>query len=596
MPLTLDDLLKLPNEITPDHVRALGLNPPPQPPVTAVIPAATVAPMTSRPQPNIGDAWKTGHSDLELTEAAEKARPTVKQMEPAKAEAPELGTGISTKGLPTTGVKVAPMVAPNLNFKERQALPTTSAGVAPGSSEFFANKIERLEDQRAHPWGTAENHPGIAGKIGHIAGRIGNIAGAALAPGVTALIPGSDLNRQMQESNATRELGEAQTREAENKLRGAQTENLESEIKAREGESHQELVRDPAGNVTGWKDQKGLHAIEEPETPQAIKDIASSEQKKPQFEKDKQGNIVSLTTDQNGQTKAQLIYEAKPEQKLETKEIVGKDGHIHTMVVDMNAKDANGNPGKLVNDLGRGKEDKTVSPAQEMQRELNDQKLVIATDKEGRQHLMTRGQAEADARFDKHHIAVANETDRKDAEQNTAVLNDMGVKVQNVYRSAATALKQGTAQRGIIATVLQHGPDSLISFGALKFATPETKEYIQDIASLRESALALPKQTTGGSRVSEEQAKALWNTIPGASTDKAGDASKQLRKFNENLVRLWRKVPNMEGQPQELVEIPEEKGEKTAPAEATATPAAGTPAIPSFADFKKNQAVKTIQP
>lgn len=581
MALSLEDLQKLPLDITPEHVAALGLLPP-RPAPAPFLPPATVAAMTPPakiPHPNMGDAWKTGHSDLELGDMG-KTHPlentNLKPLSPLSVESPDVGGS----AVPA-GINVKPMTAPALNFHDRQALPEVSAGVTPGSSLYWENKIARQADEKQNPWGTAENHPGLIGKLGHIAAKVGNIAGNVVAPETMANLPGTEANKAAQMATNVSELGKAQNRESESKLRGAQAANLESEVRAREGNADQELVRDPSGNISGWKDKKGLHAIDDPNTPDSIKNIAASDQKKPTFHTDpKSGNIVKLSTDENGQTKADVVYKGEPGQKLETKEIVGADGHIHTKVVDMNAKDENGNPGKIVNDLGRGKEDKTVSPAAELAKELHGQKLVIATTKDGQAHLMTRAQAESDPRFEKNHIAVANESDRKDAEQNTAVLNDMGAKVQNVYRSADKALKQGTVQRGIISTVLQHGPDSIISLGALKLATPETKEYIWDVASLREAALALPKQTTGSGRVAETQAQALWNTVPGASIATGKDASKQLRKFNENLTRLWRKVPHIESNPQELVNIPEEEEPKPAAGAAGGASGAAAPIAP----------------
>src|SRR5258708_35148998 len=47
-----------------------------------------------------------------------------------------------------------------LNFHERQRLPTISPGALAGSSGFERNQIERIEDQKANPWGSEENHPG----------------------------------------------------------------------------------------------------------------------------------------------------------------------------------------------------------------------------------------------------------------------------------------------------------------------------------------------------------------------------------------------------------------------------------------------------
>jgi hypothetical protein len=49
--------------------------------------------------------------------------------------------------------------------------------------------------QKNNPWGSAGNHPGFLGKLGHIASTIGNIAGDIVAPSTMELIPGTQLNK-----------------------------------------------------------------------------------------------------------------------------------------------------------------------------------------------------------------------------------------------------------------------------------------------------------------------------------------------------------------------------------------------------------------
>jgi len=43
------------------------------------------------------------------------------------------------------------------------------------------------------PWGSAENHPGILGKLGHAAAAVGNTAGNIVAPKIMAAIPAPKL-------------------------------------------------------------------------------------------------------------------------------------------------------------------------------------------------------------------------------------------------------------------------------------------------------------------------------------------------------------------------------------------------------------------
>ena len=45
-------------------------------------------------------------------------------------------------------------------------------------------KLEKIHFQQENPWGTANNHPGVGGKIAHVLSVAGNIAGDIFAPGV----------------------------------------------------------------------------------------------------------------------------------------------------------------------------------------------------------------------------------------------------------------------------------------------------------------------------------------------------------------------------------------------------------------------------
>jgi hypothetical protein len=123
---------------------------------------------------------------------------------------PEIPAG-PTGPAPSLGVE--PIGPHDLNFKERQALPSTSPGVSPGSSGYYQGKIQKIEDEKANPWGSEENHPGFFGKLAHIGAKIGNIAGDVLDPAAMARIPGTELHRDLTEEAAGEDLGKAQTRE-----------------------------------------------------------------------------------------------------------------------------------------------------------------------------------------------------------------------------------------------------------------------------------------------------------------------------------------------------------------------------------------------
>ena len=209
MALSLEDVLKLPEDMNEDHLRSIGLLPPQPsavPPSIGSPPAAPVGPVS----------------------VAKMTPPIVPPHAPAAAPAPPEVAPLTPPANADLGVK--PMTLPKLNYQERQALPSTSAGVAPGSPAFYEGRIERAEDQKQNPWGSAENHPGLLGKIGHVAGRIGNIALDVAAPATAALIPGTDINRNMREAEAEEGLAGAKKEETQEKVeqtREKHEENLE---------------------------------------------------------------------------------------------------------------------------------------------------------------------------------------------------------------------------------------------------------------------------------------------------------------------------------------------------------------------------------
>ena len=69
-----------------------------------------------------------------------------------------------------------------------------------GTPEYFQQRGQQLNYDKEHPWGSAiSEHPGVLGKIFHGLAKAGNIAGDIVAPGTMSLIPGTDLNKTLQE-------------------------------------------------------------------------------------------------------------------------------------------------------------------------------------------------------------------------------------------------------------------------------------------------------------------------------------------------------------------------------------------------------------
>lgn len=101
-------------------------------------------------------------------------------------------------------------------------------------------KVAEAELEKANPYGSAGNHPGMLGKIEHGLATAGNIAGNAFAPGVMPEIPGSAANIAAREQSG---LGLIKTGE-ENAEREAQIKNLNSEADARQNPKPQLLTGD----------------------------------------------------------------------------------------------------------------------------------------------------------------------------------------------------------------------------------------------------------------------------------------------------------------------------------------------------------------
>ena len=200
--LSLADVLNAPDdpELLNRHLQGLGLIPPPPPEPVPNYGPATVAKMSPVVPPVNPNAVKPmiplGASVI--PHAAHAETPIAPELEGAPAP---------------TGLDVRPMTLPKLSFKEQMALPTTSAGVHPGTSQFWEGIRERQEAEKQNPYGSAENHPGLLGKIAHYAAKAGNIAGDVLAPGTMELIPGTELNKRAQETTAEEQLANAQKRE-----------------------------------------------------------------------------------------------------------------------------------------------------------------------------------------------------------------------------------------------------------------------------------------------------------------------------------------------------------------------------------------------
>ena len=268
--LSLDDILAAPRdpELLQRHLQNLGYLSPPE----ATEAAPTIAPMTP---PTVEPEVKTmtppalhdsGHPHLPAMHSQELNEAPVM----SKPEVPEF---------PSASQMVPTMQAPTLSEEQKKALPIMSPG-SPSMVPFYQSELEKAIANRPDKM---SDHPSFGGKVGHVLGRIGNIALDTFAPGVALNIPGTDLFNRAHEHAAEKNLAEAQEQESQGKLRTAQTDEAEATAAERRaqaaklgGGANPDLLQDAAGNIAGWRDEKGaLHSLDEAGTPQAIKDIAA---------------------------------------------------------------------------------------------------------------------------------------------------------------------------------------------------------------------------------------------------------------------------------------------------------------------------------
>lgn len=574
MPLTLEDINNAPSDPLElnKHLMDRGLIPLPPPPQPALPPATVgaLSPVTPHnavtpmvppsvmgpPESARSENNSRGLAAMEPPHALSPvAAPSMGGTAPEIAPMTPLATpehadlGIQSMTPPKAPTKAESIEAGKEEYKANRPQVTAP----PNSSEFWQQKIAQDEFDKAHPWGSEISaQPGTLGKIGHVLGNIGQIAGGIVAPGVLANIPGTRLNRAIKESGEAAEEGQAAQREntqentqSEIGLRGAQKTEAEQRTaeekqKTEKEATEQNLEKDAQGNVVGWSDAKGVkHSMDEPGTPQAIKDIAEASKSKqgPQLEKSANGDIVQITTDKDGKASSQVVYHGDPkvETELTTRTVNGQEHHV--LINKANGQD--------IKDLGAFKTE--VSPTKELAKMKSDEEMVLGYDKDNKSHLMSRADAEAEGL---KHISKAESGALDKATTHHVVLNTLQTQLNNVVDSSK-ALDQGIVQRGIIAQALSHPTDSTVDSAiratVMAGATEETQRYVQAVRALREAGLALPKEITGGSRVSEVQASALWQTMPGAASLNSKYALDQAKKFQSDIDRLRQRAPQVRG-------------------------------------------------
>jgi hypothetical protein len=166
-----------------------------------------------------------------------------------------------------------------------QLMPKITA--QPGSTDYFRQRQEQLEFEKAHPWGAPiSKHPGTFGTILHGIAKAGNIAGEVLAPGTLENIPGTDLNRERNEredlagiQKAEQEQNQETEANASETRANAEKENADTaaSVKTEKPEDINQQYADAVGDAV----KRGVNPLEDP-TVQKYADAIQNVQKQPQ--------------------------------------------------------------------------------------------------------------------------------------------------------------------------------------------------------------------------------------------------------------------------------------------------------------------------
>ena len=149
-----------------------------------------------------------------MGEATPEATPAAPAAGPAAPAAPAAAPTTTSERSPEFKAKLEQLKIDHVNALAER----TPEGKV--KADYIQEQINDLH--KNNPWGTAGNHPGFMGKLGHVASKFGNIAGNLVGAPEMALIPGTDLNNRVQEAGLQKQtqadVQEATAREAaENK-------------------------------------------------------------------------------------------------------------------------------------------------------------------------------------------------------------------------------------------------------------------------------------------------------------------------------------------------------------------------------------------
>jgi hypothetical protein len=162
------------------------------------------------------------------------------------------------------GAKASPFVAPAADAAPslaRISMPGAPPVFAPGPAPMVtkeptpietqigetSGRLQKLQQHDTYDYG---DHSKLR-NIGHVFSKIGNIAGDIFAPATMANLPGTDLNRQVEEGSLSSRLQSLTRQQAEDEASGAQTAKakLETQELPQKAEDESALSEAQTGNL-----------------------------------------------------------------------------------------------------------------------------------------------------------------------------------------------------------------------------------------------------------------------------------------------------------------------------------------------------------
>lgn len=547
-------------------------------------------------------AYLLAHPTSAMAPAPKLAAPTNAVRGPVPmGAAPEIAAGAPPTSLPSMGPAPMPVKpTQQASIAAGQAEHGTTAKqegknqfeemkpqvtAAPGTPEFFQQKLAQEEYAKEHPLGAdISARPGFLGKLEHFGAKVGNIAGDIVAPGVMQDIPGTERYNRLEEARNLKNFGGAE----ENQLRAAQ--NKEAELgnelipwtNPQTGQTEQIERRQWAPIQTAETKAQGAAGIAGTKTKSAeeiaAEEIASREKlagnKPPTSEQDKQFLATAGQQLDTGTISAADRTKLAGMQRAEKLSGLGPEvsAQIGNPPVPADFPKGTKDPAYVAANQKWGQQAEAIKNAEAgasgaaRGAGFNASKPVEVLDADGNLRYMTAGEAE------KQGLASASQGGKVMTRQ--AQFND----ITNASQEVRKAIQAGgnlnfTPSQVAKLTLAMHekDPDVLnneIANLATSGLNPQQQDMVTWLYQLQERALSL-RNIAGMGQGSETTRMAILKALPSLTSGNQQMALKQLDAFDNMTHNLQQAVPKAKG-------APERTGEKK-------PTAAG--AIPSFADF-----------